>query len=194
MKFRMKKGLRILGLAERFDKGDEYSILAGVIIRCDLIIDGFCYTFVTVGGNDANDKIIELYKSLNRNDINVLMIGGCIISWFNIINVDEIYKSLRIPIICISYEETSGIERYIKKYFPNDDYKLKIYKAIKERDVIYLNTGYKLYVRYAGLKYNDVKNLLNRITLFGSIPEPIRIAKSFANTIYNLWKSLKRMS
>ncbi len=193
MRFNLKKGLRVLGIAERFDKRDEYSILAGVIMRCDLIIDGLCYTFTRVGGDDSSEKIIRMYKELNRNDVNVILIGGCIISWFNIVDIEKIYNELNIPTVCISYEETSGIESYIRKYFPENEFKIKLYKKLGLREVIYLRTGQRVYVRYFGLKYNDVKNLLNRITIFGSIPEPIRVAKMFANMLYNLWKSSKQI-
>ncbi len=191
--FRLKKGSRILGIAEKFKREDRYSLLAGVIMRCDLILDGFCYTYATVGGDDASENIVKMYRNLNRNDINVIMIGGCIVSWFNIIDVHQLYETLKVPVICISYEESNGIEKYLKEYFPGNKLKLEKYRKIKAREKIHLKTGCKLFVRYAGMKYNDVITLLNRITIFGSIPEPIRIAKHLANILYELFQNYIRM-
>ena len=53
-----KKGLRILGIAESFSSGKN-SILAGVVMRKDLRIDGFSFTTTTVGGMDATDSVID---------------------------------------------------------------------------------------------------------------------------------------
>ncbi|MCA9450353.1 MAG: DUF99 family protein, partial [Candidatus Omnitrophica bacterium] len=44
-----KKGLRTLGIAESFS-GSPESVLAGVVMRKDLRIDGFRFTTATVGG------------------------------------------------------------------------------------------------------------------------------------------------
>ena len=49
-----KKGLRALGIAESFS-GRGHSILAGIVMRKDLKIDGFAFSRVTMGGMDATD-------------------------------------------------------------------------------------------------------------------------------------------
>jgi len=55
-----KKGFRTLGVSESFVKGvSEKSILAGVVMRADMMIDGFTFSRATVGGLDATDKILE---------------------------------------------------------------------------------------------------------------------------------------
>ncbi|HNO08814.1 MAG TPA: DUF99 family protein, partial [Methanoregulaceae archaeon] len=52
-----KKGLRVLGIAESFSSRNT-SILAGVVIRKDLRVDGFSFTSTTVGGMDATDSVL----------------------------------------------------------------------------------------------------------------------------------------
>ena len=63
-----KKGLRILGIAESFSSGKN-SILAGVVMRKDLRIDGFSFTTTTVGGMDATDSVIALYQEFYEREI-----------------------------------------------------------------------------------------------------------------------------
>ena len=62
-----KKGIRAMGVAESFVKGvGKKSIISGVVMRSDMIVDGFTFSNVTVGGMDATQKIVELYESLKR--------------------------------------------------------------------------------------------------------------------------------
>jgi Uncharacterized conserved protein len=55
-----KKGIRILGIAESFSSR-ERSLIAGVVMRKDLRIDGCAFGTVTVGGLDATDCIIDTF-------------------------------------------------------------------------------------------------------------------------------------
>jgi len=52
---------------------NEYSTLGGEVMRADMIIDGFTFSKVTVGGTDSTEKIIEMYDFLDRQDINVIL-------------------------------------------------------------------------------------------------------------------------
>lgn len=80
-----KKGLRALGIAESYS-GRTSSTLAGVVMRKDLRIDGFCCGKVTVGGMDATSAVISMVQSLERRDLNVILLSGCVIAWFNVID------------------------------------------------------------------------------------------------------------
>jgi len=80
-----KKGLRVLGIAESFSSRST-SLLAGVVMRKDLRIDGVAVTGVTVGGMDATEGVLALVRDLDRKDINCIFLGGCIIAWYNIID------------------------------------------------------------------------------------------------------------
>jgi len=80
-----KKGLRAFGIAESF-ACRTCSTLAGVVMRKDLRIDGFSFGNVTVGGMDATDSILGMVRWLNRRDINVIMLSGCVIAWFNVVD------------------------------------------------------------------------------------------------------------
>ena len=53
-------------------------------MRKDLGIDGFSFGSVTVGGMDATDEVIRMVHSLERSDLNAIMLSGCVIAWFNV--------------------------------------------------------------------------------------------------------------
>ena len=178
-----KKGLRGLAIAESFQEGDKISTLAGVVMRRDFIIDGFVFGQTTIEGNDATDSILQMYKKLHRDDISFLIISGLIISMYNIVNIKKIWNELKIPIIGVTYEDSNGIEAALKYHFPESHAsKLEEYHKLGQRTKISLHTGHDLYVRIEGCTIDETKNLLNALTIQGSIPEPLRVAHMLART------------
>jgi endonuclease V-like protein UPF0215 family len=180
-----KKGIRSLGISESFIKNTTgNSILAGVIVRADRIIDGFGLSLTTIGGMDATESIISLYKSLKRKDINAILLNGCVISWFNIIDLKEVYRKLDVPLICITYEESEGLKRYLKEYFKKDwKDRYRIYLKNGNREKIILNTKKTIFVRILGMELSQAEGLLNKFTIHGAIPEPLRISRLLARSI-----------
>ena len=174
-----KKGIRVLGIAESFKKTSACSVLAGLVIRRDLIIDGMVFENVTKEGNDSTQKILSIYRSLKRNDINCIMLDGLIISMYNIIDGKEIRENIDVPVIAITFKDSRGLEGAIQHHFSSNDSKIKLeqYRKLGQRDKILLDTGKILFVRYWGISSKEASTIINCFTLQGSIPEPIRIAK-----------------
>ena len=180
----MKKGLRVLAIAESFHKECDKGVLVGIVQRGDMIIDGFNYNYTTIGGLDSTEKIIELYRGLSREDINYLFISGTIISWYNVIDLYKIYIETGIPVISITYHESDGLTRFIIRNFPIDWHeRLLIYYMNGERVPVILKNGFKIYVRFHGLNISEVKRLLNLFTYEGKYPEPIRVARLIARRL-----------
>ena len=181
-----KKGLRGLAIAESFTQSSKQSILSGVVMRRDFVIDGFVFGKATLEGDDATQAILEMYKKLERPDISYLLISGIIISMYNIVDLKKISESLNIPVIGITYQDSKGIEDAIRHHFPNSyESKLKEYKELGNRIKITLHTSYDVYVRNEGCTLTEVKHLLNELTLQGSSPEPLRVAQLLAKTLLN---------
>lgn len=146
-------------------------------MRSDLRVDGIAFARATVGGDDATVGVLKIYERLGRADINAVILSGAVISWFNIIEIHEIFDKIQKPVICLTYEESPGLETYIRKYFPNPEEKLRRYKRLGQREIVNLKTGYEVYIRVLGATPVDARILLNKITLDGRIPEPVRIAR-----------------
>lgn len=173
-----KKGIRLFALAESFHKEKLKSILSGVVMRKDLIIDGIVFGRSTIGGNDSTDSILTMVKNLNRNDINLILLDGIIISMYNIIDGDKINNHTGLPVIAISFNDSFGINQSIKNYFP-ENFALKLDQLQKsgKRDKIVLKTGKALWIRHWGIELFDSIRILDSFTIQGAIPEPIKIAK-----------------
>ncbi len=179
-----KKGLRGLAIAESFRQNSERSILSGLIMRRDFVIDGFVFGSATLEGNDVTDQILHMYEELCRSDISYLILSGLIVSMYNIVDIKKLHDSLQIPVIGITYNESDGIEDAIKHHFPKSfESKINEYKKLGKRERITLHTSHDLFVRYEGCTIYEVKQLLNELTLQGSIPEPLRVSQLLANTL-----------
>ncbi len=176
-----KPGIRALGVAESFKQGRKSSVLAGVVMRSDFIVDGVAIGKTSVGGDDATVSIVSLYKRLKRNDVNLILVSGAILSLYNIVDVDELSRRSKLPVVCLTYKETSGIEGSIRRHFPDTaETKLKTYRRLGRRTGVLLRSGYKVYVRLSGIELSSLKPVLDSFTLQGSIPEPVRVAKLVA--------------
>jgi endonuclease V-like protein UPF0215 family len=176
-----KPGVRALGVAESFRQGQRSSVLGGVVMRRDLVIDGLGIGRTSVGGDDATASIDSLYRKFRRNDINVILVSGAVLSLYNIVDVDELARRTKLPTVCLTYKETSGIEGSIRRHFPeNFEKKLYSYRRLGKRRKVKLATGHAVYVRESGMDDIEVKPILDMFTLQGSIPEPVRVARLLA--------------
>jgi hypothetical protein len=177
-----KKGLRVLGIAESFSSR-ENSILAGVVMRKDLRIDGFSFTTSTVGGMDATNAVIALYQSFSREDINLIMIGGGIVSWFNIIDPVRVFQETGRGTMIVTYEESDGIEDDIRHHFPGDIGRIAAYRNLGSRIPLSLPTGHTLYLRSQGMSEKEAGIICSDFTYDGRVPEPLRVARLYARSV-----------
>ena len=179
-----KKGLRGLAIAESFRPNSKKSILCGIVMRRDFIIGGVVFGSATIKGDDATEKILQMFQELNRPDVSYLLISGLILSFYNIVDIKKIYKLLKIPVIGLTYRESSGIENSIKHNFPNSfEFKIDSYSKLEKREKIKLDNNSEVFVRFEGCSFHDVRYLIEKLTLQGSFPEPLRIAKLLANSL-----------
>ncbi len=178
-----KKGVRVLGIAESFQKTRPSSTLAGVVMRKDLRVDGFGFARISVGGDDATEGIVKIFRGLERSDINALLLNGSVISWFNIVDLDFVSEETGLPVISLTYEESEGLEGYIREYFPHPKEKIDMYRRLGPREPFRLKTGFEVYARFLGATAEETKGLLNSFTLDGKVPEPLRVARLLARSI-----------
>lgn len=164
-----KLGIRGLAIAESYSPGSKRSMLAGVVMRSDHVVDGFAVGQTTVSGNDATRAIIEMYRSLDRDDISYVMVWGTIISHYNRIDVKKIAGLLKIPTLGVSCQVRSGVAY--------------TFESRLEYHSIRLHTGHTISVIVSGCAMPEATRLLNRITIQGGIPEPIRLARLLASAI-----------
>ncbi len=181
-----KRGFRALGVAECFKKRHAWSVVAGVVVRRDLLVDGVYVARVRVGGLDATERIVGMILKSGRKDINVVLLNGCVISWFNIVDPNLVFSETGIPVVCVTYEESEGLEQYIREYFPGDEERLRAYKRLGKRRRIFIRKARRyLYVRVAGIGEEEARSVLEAFAVTGGVPEPIRVARMIARSVHS---------
>ena len=180
-----KNGIRGLSISESFTKQDKYSVLAGIVMSSEFQIDGFVFGRATIRGDDITEQIITMYKKLKRDDISYVLLPGTILSIYNIVDIDKIYEQLQIPIIAVNSQDSSGLHDTIKHHFPeNFNTKLEQYDKLGTRQTIQLRTQNMLFLRMRGCTSEHCKILLDKITLQGTTPEPLRVSQILAKTLF----------
>ncbi|MFW9850140.1 MAG: DUF99 family protein [Candidatus Thorarchaeota archaeon] len=176
-----KEGIRVLGISESFQKGEEKSFVAGVVMRGDLRIDGFGFCSPTVGGMDSTESLLEMYHRLDRQDIKAWMLGGSIISWFNPIDIHVLEDETKLPVVCVSYWPSDGLEKYVREYFPKDWVtRMRRIKSLGNRQKVDIETGFSIYLMTTGIDIKSATGLVEHFTHSGRVPEPIRVARQLA--------------
>ncbi|KAF5415181.1 MAG: hypothetical protein C5S38_04290 [Candidatus Methanophagaceae archaeon] len=113
------------------------------------------------------------------------MLNGCVISWFNIINLKTVYERLRIPLICVTYEESEGLETHIAKHFDANecDSRIDAYRKLGNRVAVKPRTKYEVFIRFLGLEKKEAAAVLKKFTAHGKVPEPLRVASLMARAV-----------
>lgn len=181
-----KKAIRALGVAESFRPKDRVSTLAGVVMRSDLVIDGFALGKLHVSGSDATEGVLDLFYKLERNDINSVLLAGSVLSLYNIVDIEELHEKLKLPIVALSFRKSSSnLASNIRSRFEKSaaEEKIALLKKLGASRTMKLATGYFTFARTAGINSAESKRLLDRFTLQGAIPEPIRVAKLLVRSV-----------
>ncbi|MEM0097309.1 MAG: DUF99 family protein [Conexivisphaerales archaeon] len=174
---------RVLGIAESFSISPDISFLSGVVMRRDFIVDGVSITKITVRGSDATEKIIKLYSEMHRNDISAMIINGCVLSMYNIVEAGTINSMTGLPVVCIARRKGKDLEGGITSHGNLD--KVKAYRSLGRQSQAKLKTGYDIWLRVFGIELNDAIKMLNAYTIDGRVPEPIRIARLISSACLN---------
>lgn len=185
-KWTEKQGRRVCGIAESFQKGKyPKSVLAAVVQRLDGRIDGFGFSMAEVGGLNATTAVKKLLNGLERPDIQIILLNGTIISYYNVIDLHKVYNTFQKPIIAVTYEESSGIKEHLLE-MEQGKTRLQVHKRNRERVPVLLHTGKKIYIRPVGISKEDSVEVLNTLVTHGKKPKPIRLAKLLASAVFDL--------
>jgi endonuclease V-like protein UPF0215 family len=174
-----KRGLRALGIAESFS-GRASSTMAGIVMRKDLRIDGVAIASLTVGGMDATEAVLGIIGSLGRRDINLVMMSGSVVAWFNILDPGAIFERTGLPLIVVTDEDSEGLEEDILHHFPGDEDRLRAYRKLGDRVPVLLGDDAEVFIRATGLSPGDAARILKDFTRDGKVPEPVRVARLVA--------------
>jgi hypothetical protein len=170
----VKPGTRALGVAESY-RGDS-STLAGAVVRASRVVDGFSFSSCTVGGTDSTDAVVDVYRQLDREDVQYVLVSGIAPAWFNVVDLQAVHEAVDRPVLSVSFEASEGLEDAIAREFEGDERecRLAVYDAQPDREPLAVN-GERVFVRAVGCE--NPADVVRAFTPEGGRPEPLRVAR-----------------
>ncbi|MFW9830411.1 MAG: DUF99 family protein [Candidatus Thorarchaeota archaeon] len=180
----LKPAARFLGVAESGLLGAVDTILGGVVMRADLILDGLVWRKATLRGLDASEAVIEMIQQLDRQDLNGIMLHGSVIAGYNVIDMIQLYSATKLPVISVTKAPQENLKEHLISTFPSDwEIRWEIVLRNGVMKPIKLDTESTVFVQFIGCSWETVKGVINRLTRFGGIPEPLRVARLLARAL-----------
>ncbi len=181
----------MVAIAESFKLEDRFSIYAGVLARRDGFVEDVVFDTATLGGVDGTEAASRILKTLARPDVNLVMLDGCIVSFYNWIDGESLWQRFGKPVACYIFEEPRGeVEKAVRKLFSDWQRRLEAYTKLGQPAPYYTKSGYKIYIRAWGIDYLDAGRAAEATIKQGKLPEPIRIAKILASGARKFLKQL----
>lgn len=177
----IKKEIRVLGIDDApFNKFKRGKVLVvGAVYRGGSFLDGILSTKVNVDGNNATEKIIEMINECKfKPQLQCIFLDGIAVGGFNVIDVKELNKKTRIPVIII-IRRNPNLKK-IKETLIRINKKNKIKLIEKAGSVVSVG---KIYIQLTGLSVERAKEILKIVCTRSLIPEPIRIAHLIASGV-----------
>jgi len=181
----MKAQGRLLGIDDApFRFGDAETEVVGVVVRAPNYVEGAMTTRVAVDGRDATEKLAAmLQRSRFREVVTLVLIDGAALGGFNVVDIHALHEDIKIPVATVTRDEpdAAAIEKALRARFPDAEERLSI---LHRQKLFTVETAHKpLYVSCAGMGPREVADSIQKCTVRGAIPEPIRIAHILATAI-----------
>jgi endonuclease V-like protein UPF0215 family len=153
-------------------------------MRADLIIDGMSWETATISGMDASDAVVALVCRLGREDLGGVLLHGSVIAGYNVVDLQRIHDATRLPVISVSQEPQSNLRGILQAKFSKDwQGRWRIVEQNGPLQPLHLPTGDTVFLQCCGTQADTAGELVKRLTRFGGIPEPLRVARLLARVL-----------
>jgi endonuclease V-like protein UPF0215 family len=181
----MKSQIRLLGVDDSpFTFTDKYGMVIGVVMRGGEYLESVLRRHIIIDGNDATFVCKDMIKKTrHRKQLKAMLLDGIALGGFNVVDINDIFKSTNLPVITITRDnpDFEKIKIALKKNFDDWEYRLNLMKNGKIHKI---ETSHNpIYVKCAGIDIGEAKEIIKISTIRGVVPEPIRVAHLIASGI-----------
>ena len=145
---------------------------------------------IQVDGIDSTQEILKIYEeNPYKNEIRLIMIDSPTLGGFNPPDPFEIYKKTQIPIILLPDKKPKTVISEIYEHvFPERNEQLKMLKKLPKLESLRVNINQdpkisrEIFFHTIGITKNEIADLLNYLSEYSAIPEPLRLAHIVASS------------
>ncbi|MGP8076609.1 MAG: DUF99 family protein [Thermoplasmata archaeon] len=166
-----------------FDRDDRYAPIAAVALSLPEHVEAVRTGRVRVDGTDGTRRVVALVRSLGSLDsVRAVLLDGAVVGGFNVLNLDLLHRELGLPIVAVTRRppEFARIRAALVKWFPRTaNARWALLRAHRLFPVP--TTGQPILAAAVGCTRRDAARLVQRSTVRGHWPEPLRLAHLVAS-------------
>jgi uncharacterized protein len=163
---------------ERTHRGDVQIIGA---VFSGLRLDGIISGRVRRDGANATRRLVEVVlRSKFAPQVQLIMLQGIALAGFNVIDVYEMHQLLNIPVLVVA-RRAPRMESIRTALLSNVPGGIRKWALIEKAGAMEAVEG--VYVQRAGLTLERAADIVRRFAVYGSIPEPLRVAHLIAGGV-----------
>mgnify|MGYP001334888332 CR=1 FL=1 len=156
--------------ADRSDVALVGTVCSGT--RLDIVVRGW----VKRDGTDATDTMVKLVREKSLVHVRAVLLQGITVAGFNVVDVHRLTRELGMPVLVVMRRRPK-LEQFFKamEAVPGAAQRRALVEAAGEPEPV---GG--VWVQRVGLTRAEVERVLERTTVHGNIPEPLRLAHIIA--------------
>jgi len=148
------------------------------------------YGNIEIDGTNSTQEVLRLYKeNPYMNEIRLIMIDSPTLGGFNPPNPFELFEKTKIPIILLPDKKPkSVISEVYSKVFPEREEQIEVLKKLPPLESLMVsinqdpNISREIFFHVIGITKKEIVDLLNHLSEFSAIPEPLRLAHIIASS------------
>jgi len=187
----VKPEIRVLGIDDGIFVPHTKGIVdvVGIVYRGGYWLDGVMRTEIEIDGMDATEKIASMVmNSPHYDQLRVVMLNGITFAGFNVMDIQKLFKKLKLPIIAVTRDRPDLEE--IRSALMNLPEFEKRWEAIQNAGkIIEVSTRRgeeAVYMQIVGISEKDAEKVLKSTSTRSNIPEALRVAHIIASGLARL--------
>lgn len=180
-KIEIGKKLRVIGFDDApFNKSIDTRVNLAGVVCANSQFEGMLWGEVTRDGLDSTAAIFHLLKeSKFLPQLDAILFDGIAFGGFNILDIHHISQSFNLPCITVMRRvpDFSKISNALKNL---DDYDVR-WSLIQQAGEVFENDPF--YFQVAGISNNIAYKVLQKVTVKGKVPEPLRLAHLIGSAV-----------
>lgn len=132
-------------------------------------------------GINATRSIVHLVSGCHfREHLQAVMLQGITFGGFNVVDLQAMSEALQLPVIAVSRRppDMAAVRNALLQHVPGGRRK---WRLIEKAGLMEPAAG--VYVQRAGIPLRDTEVLIERLAVYGRLPEPLRTAHLIAGGI-----------
>ncbi|MGD6809939.1 MAG: DUF99 family protein [Candidatus Bathyarchaeia archaeon] len=182
----IKPEIRVLGIddGKHVFRSKNQVPIVGVVYKGGYWFEGLMSTNVWVDGFDVTQKVANMIQvSPHYRQLRVIMLNGLTFAGFNVLDIEELYRETKLPVIVIT-QEKPDLDSIRSALSNLDKAEERFSMLLKAGEIVSLqNNGKKIFMQTAGLYCEDAQKIVALTSTRSSIPEPLRVAHLIASGI-----------